>query len=64
MVSVAWIEPTMPGSTPRTPASAQLGASSGGGARWPIMLIGAEERDAYLFDPEAATMAHVPLRLS
>ena len=39
-------------------------ASSGGGARWPIMLIGAEERDAYLFDPDAATMAHVPLRLS
>src|SRR6476659_185014 len=29
--SVAWIDPTTPGSTPRTPPSAQLGASSGGG---------------------------------
>ena len=32
IASVAWIEPTIPGSTPRTPASAQLGASSAGGA--------------------------------
>ena len=31
MVSIAWIDPTMPGSTPSTPASAQLGASSAGG---------------------------------
>ena len=31
IASSAWIEPTMPGSTPSTPASAQLGASSGGG---------------------------------
>ena len=29
--SVAWIEPITPGRTPRTPPSAQLGASSGGG---------------------------------
>ena len=28
MASVAWIVPTSPGSTPSTPASAQLGASS------------------------------------
>ena len=31
IASSAWIEPTMPGSTPSTPASAQLGASSAGG---------------------------------
>jgi hypothetical protein len=29
--SLAWIEPMIPGRTPRTPPSAQLGASSGGG---------------------------------
>ena len=29
--SFAWIEPITPGSTPSTPPSAQLGASSGGG---------------------------------
>jgi len=33
IVSIAWIEPTMPGKTPNTPASAQLGASSGGGGQ-------------------------------
>ena len=33
IVSTAWIEPTMPGRTPSTPASAQLGASSAGAAR-------------------------------
>ena len=31
MASMAWIDPTMPGSTPSTPASAHDGASSGGG---------------------------------
>ena len=31
MASTAWIEPTMPGRTPSTPASAHDGASSGGG---------------------------------
>jgi hypothetical protein len=31
IVSSAWIDPMMPGSTPSTPASAQLGASSAGG---------------------------------
>ena len=31
IVSRAWIEPTIPGKTPSTPASAQLGASSAGG---------------------------------
>ena len=31
MASRAWIEPTMPGSTPSTPASAHDGASSAGG---------------------------------
>ena len=31
MASTAWIEPMMPGSTPSTPASEQLGASSAGG---------------------------------
>ena len=31
IASSAWIDPMMPGSTPSTPASAQLGASSGGG---------------------------------
>ena len=31
MVSMAWIEPMMPGSTPSTPASAHDGASSAGG---------------------------------
>src|SRR5439155_24490472 len=29
--SLAWSEPMSPGRTPRTPPSAQLGASSGGG---------------------------------
>jgi len=29
IVSIAWIEPTMPGKTPNTPASRKLGASSG-----------------------------------
>ena len=31
IASVACMVPTIPGRTPRTPASAQLGASSGGG---------------------------------
>src|SRR5947209_2897345 len=31
MVSIAWIEPTIPGRTPRTPPSAQEGTSPGGG---------------------------------
>ncbi len=31
MVSMAWREPMMPGRTPRTPASAQLGTASGAG---------------------------------
>ena len=31
MASMAWTEPMMPGSTPSTPASAQLGTSPGGG---------------------------------
>ena len=31
IVSIAWMDPTIPGSTPSTPASEQLGASSGGG---------------------------------
>ena len=30
-VSVAWMVPMIPGSTPRTPPSAQLGTSPGGG---------------------------------
>src|SRR5215475_950221 len=32
MTSVAWIRPMVPGNTPSTPASSQLGASSGGAA--------------------------------
>src|SRR4029078_8999604 len=31
IVSVAWIVPTIPGKTPSTPPSAQLGTSPGGG---------------------------------
>ena len=31
MVSMAWIEPTMPGSTPNTPPSAHEGTRPGGG---------------------------------
>ena len=31
IVSIAWIDPMMPGRTPSTPASAQEGASSAGG---------------------------------
>ena len=31
IVSVAWITPMTPGSTPSTPPSAQLGTSPGGG---------------------------------
>ena len=31
IASVAWIVPTMPGKTPKTPASEQLGTSPGGG---------------------------------
>ena len=31
MASMAWSDPMMPGSTPSTPASEQLGASSAGG---------------------------------
>src|SRR5206468_1422012 len=51
IVSFACSEPTMPGSTPSTPPSAQLGASSGGGGEEAAVAgarVGLEDRDLAL----------------
>src|SRR5882724_11529313 len=55
MVSIAWMEPTIPGRTPRTPPSAQQGTRPGGGFRIEAAVartIGHSENGGLPFESE------------